>query len=282
MLPDFLIIGTKKGGTTSLHYYLSRHPDLFMSSPKELMFFSSRNWHRGRQWYERFFPDNGKKCGESTPDYTWYPTEPEVPKRIHSLIPHCKLIYIIRDPVERMVSNHAHRFGKWREVRSFAEVIDTPEYECYSDAGRYYFQIEQYLEYFPSSAIHVMTLEDLADDPRREVDRVCEFLDVDAQALPAECLEERLNRGEEKRARNAIGRLVYTGPVQKCATAILPWSVRVGIRRLVSWGGSPIENVRLAASERERLATRFRDDFRRLREFTGKGFENWKSIEYLQ
>jgi len=282
VLPHFLIIGTKKGGTTSLHRYLSFHPQLFLPALKELMFFNSKNWHRGREWYERFFVDDGRTCGEATPDYTWFPREKDVPARIHALIPHCKLVYIIRDPVERMLSNHSERVGSLHECREFSEIIDTPEYEIYFEAGRYFAQIQQYLAFFPARSIHVMTLENLAENPQREIRQLCAFLGVEPDAIPSSRLEERLNTTPDKRRRNAVGRLLYSPRMQQRLNGKLPWRVHLTIERIATWRGETIRKPVLSDAHRERLAGRFRDDFRRLQDFTGMAFSNWKNIEYLR
>src|SRR5919108_5987197 len=110
MLPNLIIIGAQKCGTSALHHYLGLHPDIFMSHEKELNFFMQRkNWDKGRAWYESMFPCNATVRGEASPGYTDYPTEPRVAERMHSLIPDAKLIYIVRHPIERMISQYVHQ-----------------------------------------------------------------------------------------------------------------------------------------------------------------------------
>ena len=81
-LPNLIVIGGQKCATTSLHYYLNLHPQISMSREKELNFFSERNWHKGIEWYKSNFTGRTKIHGESSPSYTNYPFNKEVPKRL--------------------------------------------------------------------------------------------------------------------------------------------------------------------------------------------------------
>ncbi len=96
MLPNLIIIGAQKCATTSLHYYLSLHPHIFMSREKELNFFIfERNSHKGIEWYKSNFVIKANISGESSPDCTNYPFFDGVPERMYSVVPKAKLIYII-------------------------------------------------------------------------------------------------------------------------------------------------------------------------------------------
>src|ERR671915_544163 len=98
MLPNLIVIGAMKSGTTSLHNYLSLHPEIFMTEVKEPSFFTLEgNWWRGREWYEAQFPVAAKIRGESSPDYTKHPRHAGAPERMHAMIPDAKLVYLLRD-----------------------------------------------------------------------------------------------------------------------------------------------------------------------------------------
>src|SRR5215211_9390855 len=107
-LPNFLVIGAMKAGTTSLYHYLRHHPQVFMPEIKELNFFNPlRNWRRGVEWYEEQFegiPDSVVAIGEASTSYTKFPWIREVPARITSVLGEIRLIYVVRDPIERMQS----------------------------------------------------------------------------------------------------------------------------------------------------------------------------------
>jgi hypothetical protein len=110
--PDFLVLGTQKGGTTTLHHLLRQHPDVFLPSVKEVHFFSL-HYGKGAAWYGEHFrgAQPQQRCGEITPYYLFHP---EAPGRIHQLLPKARLIILLRDPVERLLSQyfHSRRLGK--------------------------------------------------------------------------------------------------------------------------------------------------------------------------
>src|SRR5213078_3047078 len=115
-LPNLVVIGAQKCGTSGLHYYLSLHPEVSMSRPKELNYFiEERNWPRGVDWYRRHFDPRARVRGESSPNYTAYPQHEGVPKRMHSLLPDARLIYLVRDPLERIAAHWVHNYAKRRE-----------------------------------------------------------------------------------------------------------------------------------------------------------------------
>jgi Sulfotransferase domain len=189
-LPDFIIIGSMKAGTTSLYEYLRVHPDVFMPSVKELDFFVSElNWRRGLDWYASRFASapNGTACvGEASTSYTKYPRYEGVPGRIRAHLPDVRLVYSVRDPVERVRSHHQHnvKLGEEREPIDRA-IRNNP---AYLDYTRYATQIERYLEHFPRDRILVITAEALRHDRRATVARVCDFLGIRAD-LDADVLE---------------------------------------------------------------------------------------------
>src|SRR5215210_6346576 len=95
-LPNLVVIGAQKCGTSGLHYHLGLHPEVSMSKPKELNFFiGERNWPRGEDWYRRHFDPNAKVRGEASPNYTAFPQHVGVPERMASMVPDAKLIYVL-------------------------------------------------------------------------------------------------------------------------------------------------------------------------------------------
>ena len=136
-LPDFVIVGAAKSGTTTLREHLLRHPDVFMCQPNEPCFFDANaNWSRGLDWYKGLFApaDDDQLLGESSTNYTRYPQVLDVPHRIHDAIPGAQLIYIMRDPVLRTYSHFVHRWSKETHRRPSAHRIPswqpTPQALC--------------------------------------------------------------------------------------------------------------------------------------------------------
>lgn len=186
-LPDFLIIGAMKSGTTTLHHYLAHNPDIYISKPKEVDYFSQdKNYQRGADWYaELFAPARPEQiCGEVSPSYTRFPRFAETPKRIAALLPGVKLIYIMRHPVERFYSNYVYEraYGRTDTIR---ETLDNRPYVL--ETSNYMLQINRYLEYFPRDQMLPLLLDDLKRDPDAVISQLLEFLGVTSRCeVPAE------------------------------------------------------------------------------------------------
>src|SRR5688572_24468381 len=111
MLPNFFIIGAMKAGTTSLWQYLRRHPEIFMSKLKEPGYFTEElRWDQGIEWYRSLFDDAGsaRAVGEASTSYTKWPRFAGIPARMHALVPEARLIYLVRDPGDRIRSHYIH------------------------------------------------------------------------------------------------------------------------------------------------------------------------------
>src|SRR5208337_774326 len=121
-MPDFLILGTQKGGTTSLYASLATTHKMVMALDKEIHYFD-RNYSKGWAWYLSHFPirmSNGSLTGEATPDYLFFP---EVAQRVAEVLPKCKLIVMLRNPIDRAYSNYHHEIGQGNESLSFEDAI---------------------------------------------------------------------------------------------------------------------------------------------------------------
>jgi hypothetical protein len=176
MLPDFIVAGTQKGGTTSLHYYLDQHPDIFM--PREECHYYDKSLHMGLQWYEGLFvKGQGKIVGEETPAYMFYP---DVPRRIYQDNPGVKLIFMLRNPVTRAYSEYWMTRLAGDEPYSFAKAIQVPErrYLEYLSRGRYAEQIKTFQEYFPQEQMFFIISEEFAVKTQECLARLLAFLGV--------------------------------------------------------------------------------------------------------
>lgn len=133
MLPNFLIIGARKAGTTSMYYYLQAHPQVYMSPEKELKFFvPEKNWTRGVAWYEQYFDEAGDAIaiGEASPSYTRYPRSRGIPALIAEVLPKARLIYLVRHPVDRMVSHYLANLRNLWAGRSGTTFTSAPPGPC--------------------------------------------------------------------------------------------------------------------------------------------------------
>src|SRR5918996_3904116 len=126
-LPNLVVIGGLKCGTTSLHHYLNLHPAIHMSRPKELNFFVAElNWSLGTDWYASHFRADAAVRGESSPHYTNLPRFAGVAERISSVLPDAKLIYMVREPVDRALSNYLHNVAGGDGRRALGEGLPDP------------------------------------------------------------------------------------------------------------------------------------------------------------
>ena len=201
-LPRFLIVGTMKGGTTSLHALLSKHPSIGTPVTKKEIRFFDQNYERGIDWYRANFPLSlplGKDSffGEASPSYMFYP---EAPGRIATHIPDCKLIVLLRCPVERAFSHYWHNVKRKREPLSFEEALSAEEarmsssssrssgnadsvqegyrHYSYKARGMYLEQLLRLEDRFPASQILVLRSEDFFADQAEVLERVLRFLQL--------------------------------------------------------------------------------------------------------
>ena len=184
--PNFIIIGAAKSGTTSLYRYLCRHPQIYMSTPKEPDFFSiDTNYARGINWYSSLFKDARSEqiCGEASTTYSRWHQHPNTIERIYHWLPQVKLIYIMRHPVDRAYSFYIHRFkGSLHKPElavssTFEETIK--QQTEFIESSYYLEQIEQYLQFFPKESFLFLLMEDLIERPAETLDKILTFIDAD-------------------------------------------------------------------------------------------------------
>ena len=198
-MPDSIIIGGQKCGTTSLYNYLIEHPLIAPAAEKELHFFDL-NFHKGVEWYSSQFPPGSKKkmlTLEASPYYIFHPL---VPQRLKQLYPQVKLIGLLRDPVDRAISHYYHevRLGfesltpeeaiaseSARLEGEAAKIIADPNYHSfnhrhysYLDRGIYVKQLRHWMQYFPTEQFLILKSEDFYANPAAIVRQVFQFLNL--------------------------------------------------------------------------------------------------------
>ena len=176
-LPDFIVIGAMKCATSTVHEQLAMQTGIFMSTPKEPNFFSDDELYaRGTDWYSSLFDAAGVThlCGESSTHYTKLPTYPRTIERMQQHLVNLKLIYVMRDPVDRLVSHYIHEWSEGRIALGIdAACAEHPELVDYS---RYAMQLEPYLQTFGPQCILPVFFERLVAEPQIELERVCRFI----------------------------------------------------------------------------------------------------------
>jgi len=177
-----------KCGTSALHRLLGAHPDVAMATPKELNFFvgparAARgaswhrgNWHRGLRWYARHFEDAPVR-GEASPGYT-SPSFPEAAERIAAVLPAARLVYLVRDPVARAVSQYRHHRADGTERRSLREALLDPASQ-YLSRSCFHARLEPFLACFPGEQLFICAQEELLVGRRTTLEALHRFIDVD-------------------------------------------------------------------------------------------------------
>jgi hypothetical protein len=266
-----------KSGTTSLHNYLSLHPEIFMSAEKEPRFFSDEaKWNRGLAWYEAHFPEPAPIRGESTPDYTKFPAIRGAPKRIHSVIPDVRLIYLVRDPIERIISHYIDSYSFGRVNGTLDEELAS--FDCHLvNCSRYYTQIEQYLEFFDPKQILILVSEELRDDREKTLQTAFRFLGVEESFTAGEW-ETTHYAGESLRRKTRLGYglLRLAGTIRESPLRrYLPRQLMTPIHMFNRSTARRIERPVMGQSLRAELADYLREDVDRLEQFAGRSFPAW-------
>ena len=178
--PDFIIIGAMKCATSTLHDQLAIQPDILMSDPKEPNFFSNDEiYGQGFDWYATLFQGANANtlCGESSTHYTKLPTYPDTISRMQAAMPSLKLIYVMRHPIDRLISQYIHHWTE-KEVsvdinRAVTALPILIEYSMYTK------QLTPFIKTYGQENILPVFFDSLVTRPQHELERVCKFLDYD-------------------------------------------------------------------------------------------------------
>ncbi|MEQ9481138.1 sulfotransferase domain-containing protein [Coleofasciculus sp. F4-SAH-05] len=313
-LPDFLIIGAAKSGTTTLYKYLCQHPQIYMSVPKEPNFFGDDGCYaKGLDWYTSLFI-NAKShqfCGEASTFYTLnftsttplfsYKLQPvtvsKCAGRIAKIIPNVKLIYIMRNPIDRAYSHWSHhmRIAQYLDLKEntskrYVTKIMVERFEdnmrhqlFYLENSNYMERIEQYLCYFPRESFLFLFMDDLIHATADTLRKVCNFLEIDEIDLTK---GESIWANDKRYHFDNIIRSRITTPLKSIpgvsrVASLLPQGlhdcVYQGLRQLPT--GKQIEQKYLPPpmlpETRKILIERFREPNQKLAEFLNCDLSHW-------
>lgn len=292
-MPNFLIVGAEKGGTTSLYAYLNQHPDIYMSPVKEPRYFSfagQRPRYRGPgddQFVNQSVTDvvqyaslfdgarHERRLGEASPSYLFTPHTPE---RIRQQLPGGRLLAILRQPTDRAYSAYLMRLRLGLEpAQTFEEAVAQETWRrqngwfggCYVHKGFYYAALSRYLQLFGRERFRIYLYDDLRHDARALVRDAFRFLEVDDRVEP-----------DVSRRRNTAGRIVRhplveklakdDGPVDRLLPERVSSPLRWKLRRLNTRPKPP-----LTAETRANLNTMYRDDILRTQDLIGRDLSHW-------
>jgi sulfotransferase family protein len=303
-LPDFLIAGVPKAGTTALHAALAPHPDLYLSRVKEPKFFLSDGpppatggpgdvqTYQEHVWrqadYEALFDPAppGARLGEATPFYLY---DLEAHDRIRKLVPDARLVLLLRDPVDRAHSNWTHLWNAGLEpepdfltacrAEEQRRAAGWADFWHYVSLGLYGRQVLHLFEVFPRDQVLLLRYRELKDAPAATLDRVCDFLGVRTGVLRA-IPRENVNRHVvEDNAANRVlrgllragGRFGHRFPVPLRLAARGPLLTVLHRKR----GNRPVTTPQ----ERAALLPLFAEDIALLQDVTGERYDDWLSVD---
>ena len=275
--PDFIIIGAMKCATSTLHDQLAMQPGIFMSELKEPNFFSNdEQYAKGFEWYLSNFKA-GKTtdlCGESSTHYTKLPTYPQTVERIDRHYPKIKLIYIMRHPIDRLVSQYIHEWTQNIISQNINKAIY--QYSELIDYSRYSMQLEPYLNAFPHEQILPVFFERLLSNKQSELERICRFIGYAEQPTWREG-DDVNNASNERTRKNKLRDLLVEAPgLKEIRQNFVPKSWRNRVRSLWQMKQRP----QLESEQLDYLQTIFDRDLANLKSWLKieLSCENFKSV----
>jgi hypothetical protein len=297
-MPNFLIIGAAKCGTSSLHAYLDLHPEIAMSKLKEPKYFvrevspeflrdfpEFEGFHTtARDAYLGLFEPGHRFRGEASTAYSNSPQFPGVPAAIHSEIPDAKLIYLVRDPVERVISQYVQWLGSANRYRrdlvrryGIEGLMSDPHDPSINIISNslYMRQLDEYLRFFPRESLLLIDSADLESDRRQTLSRIFSFIGADPDFWDDGMLE-RVNEGARKREVGSLYMKLRESTLARGTLDLLPEERRallvdVGYRIL----SRPVERPSIDPVLKEKIERTVSEDVAELRRFTGMDFPTW-------
>lgn len=283
-LPDFLIIGAAKSGTTTLTNYLKQHPLVYIPKKEPNFFGMDERYEKGIEWYAALF-DGAKSqqlCGEASTDYTKYPQFPKSAARVAQHIPQVKLVYVMRHPVDRTYSYYVHLGRKAKVKETFEEHIKRTSVSL--DGSNYIMQIEQYLKFFPKESFLFILMDDLIQQPVQTIHQVCAFIGIDDKSEFIQ--ENKIAANQAHKFFEDINRARMTKPLKAipgitAMAALLPQSWRDQGYHLLKatpygqWINKQYIPPPMRKETRQMLLEKFREPNQRLAEFLNRDLSHW-------
>ena len=299
-LPNFLIFGVAKAGTTSLYKYIEQHPEVYMSSFKEPGFFAFEGQklnfkgpgteNRINKWsvtdidsYKAMFAGvkDQKAIGEATPLYLYYP---QACNRIKHYIPDAKLIAMLRDPVERAFSNYVWAVQPGAEpIQNFTEALAAeperiknnwgPRWH-YKAQGFYYQQLKPYFETFDYQQIKICLYQDFVANPQQVIRDIFKFLEID-DSLEIDLLKKH-NVTQIPRNKTWQQFLSKPNPIKSLIKPFVPLKFRQNIKQNAQ--AKNLYKPKLNPEVRQQLIAEYRTDILQLQDLIGRDLSRWLEV----
>ncbi|SFB01013.1 Sulfotransferase domain-containing protein [Lentibacillus halodurans] len=270
VLPNFLGLGAQRAGSTWLYNHLINHPDIYMPCKRKEIHFFDRYYEKGVNWYEGFFYDGYKNIGEITPNYLY---EPEIPLKIYNLIPECKFIVILRNPVDRAFSQYLLAVRDKNEKRDFKMFLNNR-----SDVfkrGLYFEQLERYFSYFDKEQFLILIFEEVMDDPDEALGRIGEFLKIDGREFDTSQVGERVNESYNVKFSKpySIAKKLGSKLRDNDMDLVVNIAKNLNIKKLF---GKENSKMTLSVKEKKELYYHYKVDIEKLELLLDKNLALWK------
>jgi hypothetical protein len=272
-LPDFAVIGAMKAGTTTLYRYLLEHPQVGMSRMKETDYFiRNKNFDLGEDWYRSQFTPGFEIYGEVSPNYTMRDVFLDVPETLSQAAPDARLIFLARDPVDRLVSHYHHVWLLGHIDARPEELLGSEHWPKIVAASSYHRQLQPYLEHFDREQLLILDFDDLRRKPQAVFDRVCDH--IGAARMPVPDIGAQ-NEGESlARMPRSVQRL-WQSKAMRRLDPLISRGARDMARKVFSHGpkrSAPKLTPKILKAATEAL----REDARAFRKLSGLPFNSWK------
>ncbi|MCD6447555.1 MAG: sulfotransferase domain-containing protein [Thermoplasmata archaeon] len=288
ILPNFLCVGAQKSGTTTLFNLLKQHPDIFLPKCKEIHFFDiDEHYNKGLKWYKKFFLDwKGEKAiGEITPSYMYFE---KVPKRIfYTLGNNIKLIFILRNPIDRAYSHYWMSYRRGYEKESFerAIILESERLKkgifeqfhfSYINRGFYAKQIKRYFKYFPQNNCMFIIFEEFIKCPGKIFREICQFLNISSDFIPPK-LNIKSNPTMKPISKTLVDLMNNSKIIRSLGKLIIPYKpFRKYIRtKIYEWNLKPFNPPKISKHLRYQLIKIFYPDIKELEKLINKDLTLW-------
>lgn len=275
MKVDFMIIGAQKAGTTSLAVQLSEHPGICFCRVKEPSYFNQAgSWEAGLSGYHQLYvPEDGQICGEASTMYTSFPQWQDTHYRLNAYNPELKLIYIMRQPVERAISNYSHRLVRGL-VKTPPEVAIFED-PVYINRSRYKVQITPYLELFKREQILLLVFEEYVADQQRTLQAIARFLGVSSEDFKGMTTAQRHRSVGAWYLKHRPLRQFVRSSAFETTRSFVPISIRKAIRRRLS--NRLDEKPHFSPKLRSEIWRFVEDDVHGMEELMGRSLDMWRA-----
>ena len=289
-LPNFLIVGVQKAGTTSIYNYLQEHPQVYMSSVKETNFLE-KDWENlppeeqnkngivTLEKYSELFADVRDEIaiGEASPNYLFHYKSSAA--RIKKYVPNAKLIIVLRNPVERAYSDHLMHMRDAIGYRSLSEQIQHSSHKSFIlRKGFYYAPIKYYFDQFGQEQIKVFFYDDLCDNSQEFMQKMYKYLGVDEEFVPNTANKAQVAKIPKNKAINHLLKRnnILRNTAAKILKTAMPVETRQKLRdRLINLNSQTKKQAHLSPEERQQLIELYREDIWQLQDLIGRDLSKW-------